>query len=224
MTMKNNYIVFIGVLNILFNSCSDTILINGTYSKKHSPYVLTFSKDSTFIYESRKGCYAESFGTWKTIGDVIYLNSLEQIDKMPVEYTKIKGNKKNTIINVKLNVPDKPQRDYICFPYVNGEFVFMYPERGSYSFESEVPIDSICFLIAKKPFVLRGTGNKGCYDDVWTESIYLYSLVGESIDITINIIDSLFGYKVFKNEKIEIKNGKIIFKAENKKHILSLKE
>ena len=223
--MRYNYIVFLCILNVLLNSCSNTKFILGTYNGKHSPGLFVFSEDSTFRYESRKGCYTESSGTWKKIGDGVYLNSIEQIDKIPIEYTKTKGNKENTIINVNVNVSDKPQRDYVCFPVVNGDVSSFYAmERGSYSIESEIPIDSIHFVITKQPFVLRGTGSYGCYEDVKTETIYPHLLLGENIDVTINIIDSLFGYKVFKNEELKIKGDNLIFKEGNKSYKLYLKK
>ena len=221
--MKYSYIIFICILNVLLNRCSYTTLINETYRDKHS-HEFIFSRDSTFKYIYHGIWYKESFGTWEKIGNAIYLNSIEQIDKIPIEYTKIKDNKENIIINIKVNVPDKPQRDYICFPYVNGELIFMYPERGSYSFESDISIDSIYFSIAKRPFVLRGTGSKMSYDDIKTETIYPNLSVGEKLTVTININDPLFGYRVFKNERLDLKNGKIIFKEGNKKYRLSLKK
>ncbi|MFT4073869.1 MAG: hypothetical protein QM654_18340, partial [Dysgonamonadaceae bacterium] len=115
-------------------------------------------------------------------------------------------------------------KDYICFPYVNGKSVLETPEKGSYSFETELPVDSIYFLIAKRPFILRGTGCFMSYDDVKTETIYPHLSAGESLETIVNIIDTLFGYKVFKDEELEIKNGKIIFVKGGKNNKLYLKK
>ena len=212
--MKYTCIVFI-ILSILLYSCSNSIVINGIYRGNHTPHLFIFSGDSTFKYEYHAMWYSESSGIWQKRKNTIYLNSFEQRSKMPVEYTKIEHS--NKVISVKVNIADKPEKDYICFPYVNGNSVFINPEKGSYSFDYDFPVDSIYFLIAKRPFVLRGTGYKMSYNDIKTETIYPHLAVGESIDVTINLIDSLFGYKVFNDEKLEIKGGTISFKEKNKK-------
>jgi hypothetical protein len=220
--MKYGCIAFV-FLSILLDSCSNSMTINGMYGGKQTPHVFIFSADSTFKYEYHAMWYSESSGTWQKRKNTICLNSFEQRNKMPLEYTKIENDKNKAIINIKVDIADKPERDYICFPYVNGKSVFINPEKGSYSFDYESPADSIYFLIAKRPFILRGTGYKMSYDDIKTETIYPHLSVGESINITINLIDSLFGYKVFKDEKIEIKGGKMFFKEKNKKYKLFLK-
>lgn len=219
MRMKYSCIAFF-TLSILLDSCSNPMIINGIYGGTRTPHVFILSEDSTFKYEYHAMWYSESSGTWQKRKNTIYLNSFEQRNKMPVEYTKIENNNKKAIINIKVNIADKPEKDYICFPYVNGKSVFINPGKGSYSFDYEFPVDSISFLIAKRTFFLRGTGYKMSYDDIKTETIYPHLSVGESMDVTINLIDSLFGYKVFKDEKLEIKGGKIFFKEKNRKYKL----
>jgi hypothetical protein len=223
--MKYNCIVIVCILTVLLNSCSNTQLINGTYIGKHCPHVFIFSADSTFKYEYRAMWYSESSGTWRKEGNFIYLNSSNQIDKIPIEYTKVTSNQDSVVIvNIGVNSQNKPPKDYICWPFVNGNFVYFDPERGSYSFKSEFFVDSLYFKVNKSPFVFRGTGYKMGYDDVKTETIYPHLSIGENIDVTINIIDSLFGYKVFDNTKLKVKRNKIIFKDGGKINKLSLKK
>ena len=223
MFMKCNNIIFVCILNILLNGCNKTLFVDGIYSGKQCPHVFVFSEDSTFKYEYRAAWYKESFGSWQKRESTIRLTSFEQRDKMPVKYVKTKNNNLKTIINIKVDVSDKSEKDYICFPYVNGKSVFEDPEKGSYSFGIETPVDSLYFLIAKRPFVLRGTGYKMSYDDIKTETIYPHLTVGESLETTVYIIDSLFGHKVFKDERLEVKNGKVIFK-ERKNYQLYLQK
>ncbi len=222
--MKYTNMILVCILSVLLNSCNKVFFINGMYRGKDNPHVFIFSEDSTFKYEYRAVWYSESSGTWQKTRDAIYLNSFEQRDKMPIEYVKTKNTQRETNIKIKINVPDKSERDYICFPYVNDKSMLENPEKGSYSFDTKVSIDSIYFLVAKRPFVLRGTGYKMSYDDVNTKTIYPHLLVGENLEVTVNIIDSLFGYKVFKDEKLELKNGKIIFKDRGKKNKLYRKK
>lgn len=222
--MRYSHITLVCVLAILLNSCSKILFINGMYSGKGNPHVFVFSEDSTFKYEYHGVWYSESSGTWQKKRNTIFINSFEQRDKMPIEYQKTKNDKKKAIINVKINISDKPESDYICFPYINGKSMFEDPEKGSYSFDTKGPVDSICFLIAKRPFILRGTGYKMGYDDVKTKTIYPHMSAGENLDVLVDIVDYLFGYKVFKDEKLELKNGKIIFKERGKKNKLYLKK
>lgn len=213
------------ILTILLNSCSNTRLINGTYSGKHNPHVFILSADSTFKYEYHAVWYSESSGTWRKAGDIIYLNSFNQTDKIPVEYTKMTNNQDSAIVvNIDVNSQNKPPKDYICWAFINGNFAYFDPDRGSYSFKSEIPVDSLYFKIKKSPFIFRGTGYKMGYDDVKTETIYPHLSVGESLNVTINIIDSLFGYKVFSDTKLKVKRDKLIFKDKNKTNKLSLRK
>lgn len=227
MKIRFKYFTLIFFIPFLFFCCSNTRLIYGTYKAKNDSHVFIFSADSTFKYKHYAMWYGESSGTWKKMGNNIYLNSLGQIDKIPIEYVKTTNKKdSNIVVNVMVNSQDKPQKDYICLPIVNGDIAsYLYAMvRGSYSIESESLIDSICFNVTKSPFVLRGTGYKMGYDDIKTETIYPDLSIGENIDITINIIDSLFGYRVFKNEVLKIGGDNIIFKEGEKRYKLYLKE
>ncbi|WP_300198953.1 hypothetical protein [Bacteroides sp.] len=174
--------------------------------------------------------YSESSGSWRKKGNLIYLTSFEQRDKIPIEYVKTKNNQRKSIVKIKINILEKPETDYICFTYINGkplldERSLLEPHvQGSYSFDTKVPVDSLYFLVAKRPFVLRGTGYAMCYDDIRTETIHPHLSIGETLDVTVNIIDSLFGYKVFKDKKIELKNRKIIFRDKGRKNKLYLKQ
>lgn len=222
--MKHCNIILASILSILFNGCIPFSFVNGKYSGKKSPHVFIFSEDFTFKYEFNGVWHSESFGIWHKKGKVIYLNSFEQRDKFPVEYMKVENNQNKSIVNIKINASDKLEKDFICFPYINGKPVIESPKKGSYSFETDASIDSIYFLIAKRPFILRGSGSKMSYDNVKSETIYPNLSIGENLDVIINVIDYLFGYKVFKNEKVEIGKDKITFQEERKKYNLFLKE
>lgn len=224
--MKYSYIILL-CLGLLLGCCSAPSLINGKYKGKN-PHVFIFSQDSTFRYEYHGVWYSESFGSWHKTRDIVYLTSFQQRDKLPVEYRKTRNGQSERIVKVKINASDKPERDYICFPYINGKSFFNEdssledPPRGSYSFKVKEPVDSISFIVAKRPFILRGTGYNMAYDDVGTDTIYLHLAVGETLEITVNIIDSLFGYRTFKNERLKVKNKKIIFQDRGNEYKLYL--
>jgi hypothetical protein len=223
--MKNRYAILTCALYILLSSCSQSKVITGMYSGKKNPHVFTFSKDSMFKYEYHDYCYKESSGTWYQDGDFLYLNSLIKTEKIPLEYTKLRGDRDTSIvINIEINSQNNPQTDYICWPFINGKPCSFDPERGAYSFSSDILVENIYFKIKKSPFVLRGIGSKMCYDDIETEPIELKLSFGDNLNVVINIIDCLFGYKVFSNEKLEIRSRKIILKEGSKTSKLHLRQ
>ena len=152
--MKYSYIILL-CLGLLLSCCSAPSLINVKYKGKN-PHVFIFSKDSTFKYEYHDVWYSESFGSWRKTGNVVSLTSFQQRDKLPVEYTKTRNSQSERIVKVKINASDKPERDYICFTYINGESFFNEdssleePPKGSYSFNVKEPVDSISFFFRKK--------------------------------------------------------------------------
>ena len=225
MAMKYSYMSLL-YLFFLLGSCGVPTFISGKYKGKN-PHVFVFSEDSTFRYECHDVWYSESFGRWRKAGNVICLTSFQQRDRMPVEYMKTENSQSKGIVKVKINASDNPERDYICFPYVNGVPFFSeesldVPPRGSYSFNVKELVDSISFVVAKRPFILRGTGYKMTSDDVRTDIIYPHLLAGETLEVTVNIVDSLFGYSFFKNEGLKLKNKKIIFQNKGNKYKLYL--
>ena len=118
MAMKYSYMSLL-YLFFLLGSCGVPTFISGKYKGKN-PHVFVFSEDSTFRYECHDVWYSESFGRWRKAGNVICLTSFQQRDRMPVEYMKTENSQSKGIVKVKINASDNPERDYICFPYVNG--------------------------------------------------------------------------------------------------------
>lgn len=202
---------------VMLVGCSPTIFTDGRYKAKKSPHGFIFSSDSTFRYIYSGFWHKESSGIWSQQGDTVYLNTYDQIDKFPVMYVKTKGTVGITKVNIIVDIIDKPDSNYTCYPVVNGKKMDdILANNGSYSIVLDVPIDSLSFIVEKNRFPLRGLGYYMGYDDVITETIYPRSSVGEDIDVSVKIIDSLFGYKVLSNEKLKIKGKNLIFKENNK--------
>lgn len=221
--MKYNHIFIITFFWVM-SSCSHEMIIGQLYNSKKSSHNFIFNMDSTFSYRYKNGCYKESSGHWFRKGNSVCLNTDVQLEKIPIEYKKRKGDSESlSVVNVTVNMPAEYIKDYICFPFVNKEVLVNYPERGSFSFRSKVPIDSIYFLVSKVPLLVQGPGIYGCFDDMKTERIYPKLFVGEDLDITINIVDSLFSYKVLKNKELQIKKRALIFKENKHRYKLTLK-
>ena len=165
--MKFKGVVMISVIIVLLSGNGSDQLINGKYSAKKGGHVFVFSEDSTFKYQHHDIWYSESSGIWKRTRKNICLNSFNQLNKMPTEYAVVTNEQESVIVvNIEVNSPSNLQEDYICLPVVNGAPVYFYPKRGSYSFKSEILIDSIYFEVKKNPFILRGTGYYAGYDDI----------------------------------------------------------
>jgi hypothetical protein len=226
--MKKLYPQFLQIIFCFFLliGCSSPAFLSGKYGAWHNPNSFVFATDSTFTYEYTDPWYKESSGRWIKKGNKIYLNSFVQEDKMPIRFAKMKTktNTEDLIVRINLQTQNQNDTDYICIPFVNKKSLILHPEKGSYSFESKVSIDSLSLLVFKDPFVLSGTESKSCFDPIPTEQIKVKSFIGDSLNITVTIIDSLFSYQVFRNKELAISKGKILFKKAGKNNSLNLKK
>jgi hypothetical protein len=102
-------------------------------------------------------------------------------------------------------------------------------KRGNYCLCIDETIDSIYFMIKKRPkfFEWIGGAANHPYYILETEHKHTGSKAGEIINVTVNLNDSLFSYKVFNNTELKIRGNKLIFKdseEKNKKNKLKKKK
>jgi hypothetical protein len=158
------------------------------------------------------------------------LNSYCQNRIFPIIYTIDSCNNDAIIINVNIALkginngcPEFASvNDYICTPIIDDVYELQYQVDGNYSFSLPKPIKKIKFEVYKSP-------NQFCYtnpffESVKTELIDIPISHGNRLYVSIEVIDSLFNYQIFKNEKLKIKNGKVIFKDGGKSYKLYLKK
>lgn len=220
--MKDNrtiILILIIVFLISLSTCqSFEKIFSGKYSNRFYPNVFEIYSDSTFIYKSMMGSIIEKYseGKWKRLDkNTIILNSTIQNNNIPIQVNVIPDNKNKRTICVNLNVPGQSVKDYVCYPIFNDNiFPSMNPgDRGSYCIYSEVSIHSIHFQIQKIPLTLKCLGPRQPeYYDIYSKSVTINSKIGDSIIIKLQIPDSLFSYRIFRDTKLKISGENLIFK------------
>jgi hypothetical protein len=124
-------------------SCHSTYDITGTYSMLNNPHKFVINTDSTFnyFYTVMGDVEKYSFGTWKQIGkNRILLNSNIQSNIIPLDVHVVSSDNKNPMINLKLIIPGKDEKEYRCTP--NYAFI------GNYYIESFCRIEEV--IVMKK--------------------------------------------------------------------------
>jgi hypothetical protein len=212
------------ILACSLSGCSYEFL-PGKYAARRGIHHFHFRPDSTFTYEFSGGCYKEATGNWREDGQRLYVSSLGQVDRIPVTYQKREGTKPGvSVMNVTVNMPKEEVSNYVCFPVLNKEKPYFPKTRGSFSFGHKERIDSLVFAISKIPFSGGGFDLRACFQRVLSETIYPQAAIGDTLDVQVNIIDSLFSYQVFKNEPMKIGRKSLVFRYEGKKYRLHLKK
>jgi hypothetical protein len=149
------------------------------------------------------------------------LNTPMQTTSFPLEYHVERGGTDGATISIRVDAGGNSAEDYLCLPVINGINVAKYPlHRGSYTMTAPSHIATLSFIVKKNSSTWRGTGIMMGYNDVMTDTICLHSADLKCMRVTINIIDSLFGYKVFKDEALMLKRRSLQFKAKGKNYCL----
>jgi hypothetical protein len=232
------FVITVG--SILF-SCKTSTIIGHWVTKKHILTEFVFFADSTFIYNRADWkTKNHSSGKWMLKDKKIIINSDTQNIIIPIEilYAKKSNNNKNCI-SVNVNVQNKrldyyTEKDYISEPFTNDSVPLRKPleliditglsldesfakidkwfseRRGSYIFYVDTILDNICFEILKNPYYIESLPPR-VETPIKTETRDINFALGDSITININIDDSFFGYRIFNNTVLQIKNKHIIF-------------
>lgn len=245
---RMSHLLLYCLLTIVLFSCKTPIDVTGTYSslfRNNSQrldistiHKIVLNIDSTFNYFYIVMGDAEKYssGTWKRIDKkTIVLNSdvSSSIIPLNVEVSSA-SDYKNPMINVKLIIPGKDEKEYRCTPYYvfneNFSMESFLPDRGSYSYEGVNTKNHILFFkVSKEPrtFEMIGPRPFKKYYVLETDHKAITMNGGDIVDVTVTVQDSLFSYRVFNNEKIKYNGNKLIFKnseEKNKKYKLYLNE
>ena len=233
---------FCWLLMIGLFSCKTPIKVIGTYETifRDNPHRLdiytahrfVFNADSTFNYFYIVIGDAEKYssGTWKQIDKrTIVLNSSIQSNIIPLDVEVTPSDNKNPMINLKLIVPGKDEKEYRCTPQyalIGDYYVESFlPDRGSYSYETNYYSNQheLFFKVSKEPRrFIPGRGREEYYV-LETERKKITLNDGDIVNITVSVPDSLFSYRVFDSRKIKIDGKKLIFKDDNKTNKLLIK-
>lgn len=231
--------IFIFIITFTIISCKS--FKAGEYRNNLRSAIIIFNKDSTFSYSNYDCSY--SSGTWQTKDNrIIILNSFIKNKIIPIEISSFRSKGSKEIIQVNINIitSNKNDKDYFCVAYRNNNKLLYDPtdslksllytkplvdiqelsnsicaKNGSYTFNTNYPIDSICFKIWKYPININ---ERLINDSLQTTTKGIRASLGDSLNINILLNDSLFGYEIFKNTKLKHINGRLIFRNNKFKH------
>jgi hypothetical protein len=210
-------------------SCKSSFII-GTYQDKNNSHKckFVFRSDSTFDYYYIVAGDADmhSSGKWKIKnGNAIELNSTVQNSTLPIGISILPTKGKHYGYNVDMNILDNNKRNYRAMPFCDSFHIphtLFFADRGSYEFTTWNPIDTLYFKVVKDPLVLERLGPSRVYNELVTEKKVLHLNCGDSVQVIINVVDSLFSYKIFKRTTIQLGKHKLIYIDEdNHKYILN---
>ena len=187
-------------------SCAPFSFVAGDYLSKIDTYArFSFLQDSTFYYRYEKP-YEDleiSSGKYQIVGKNIYLNSYGKRNSLKLHYTvKICCELFQNILIINVSYDVKDNKGYYCIPYINGEDSGAFPIYGAFQFKSVIPIHSICFKVGKRNDLQKTYVSHS----IFTDTIYPIANMGDTLDIHIVPVDSLFTYKVFNNVPLHIKS------------------
>lgn len=234
----NNTITYLfSIVVLIFTACKSFRL--GEYQDNQSSAVIVLKNDSTFKYNSFRNNFEHSSGVWERKDNHIILNSFLQNKVPTIKILKYKSItlKEGIYLKININPSNKNDVDFFCEAFTNNGILLFDPmyslkssinqnktfdiiqlskdiqsKNGSYSFTVNQHIDSIYFKLWKFPQNFNG---KYFNDSLQTERKKIAANLGDSIDVVIDLNDSLFGYKIFDNKGLKINNRLLFF--ENKK-------
>lgn len=206
--MKN----FINILWILFiYSCATKPQVIGKYFSKKSPHKFQIKPDSTFIYEyGLISLYQHSVGRWKLEGENLILNSSIKSTVVPIEIVKLeKIAPQSNILSFELKtIGNLKLEDYQCTVYLNDKSEYHRRCDSLSNIFTDFPIKKIEVYFDRIPKEVNTTLN---YPPVMT-NVYLPDIqMGQKIQMRIDINDSLFYYRAFKNDILKVRKNKIKF-------------
>ena len=222
MKQINKLFAILGVILIMF-SCHSASHITGTYSKRNNPHKFVINADSTFnyFYIIAGDIDKYSSGKWRQIDkNTIGLNSDVQSNIIPLNVEIVPSDNKNSMINLKLIVPGKDEKEYRATPqyaiiedkwYISNSF--FTPDRGSHSYESTVSTNELFFKVSKEPRTVERMGPRPYkeYYVLETERKKITTNDGDIVNVTVTVPDSLFSYRIFNSEKIKVDGKKLMF-------------
>jgi hypothetical protein len=202
----------INIFWILFiSSCATKPQINGKYFSKKSLHKFQIKPDSTFTYEyGLISLYQHSMGKWKLEGKNIILNSWIKSTIMPIEMVKIEQiAPQNNILSFELKTKGNLKLEYYrCSVYLNDNIEYQKRCDSLSNIFANFPINKIQVYFSRMPKEIRTTLN---HLAVGTSAYLPDTQMGQKIQMRININDSLFYYRAFKNDILKVRKNRIKF-------------
>ncbi|WP_342333094.1 hypothetical protein [Pedobacter sp. FW305-3-2-15-E-R2A2] len=200
-------IYFVLGIGLLLSSCSVNREVVGKYASQKNPNIFEFNSDSTFKYEFREfHLYQYATGRWKkTSQNTLVLNSTVSSATIPVKISKLDDVDLNrTKMTIDLRISDGMDlSNYKCKVFVN-KTLFRITRCDSLKFiEIKSGIQQLSFQFTKEPIVI--TSNLISLP-LSTEII---SNPPSNFAVNLTFNDTLFSYRVFKDEVVKFRPNRI---------------
>lgn len=221
MKIKTVVPVILSLIYLLISCVTPKTKIEGLISdiKRSNPNHFYFYQDSTFLYKFHGYTkYKYSHGKWSVNKNKIIINS-ELLEKdIPISVLESDNLSKISQISVLINKTNK--NDYKCMPFSDTGVLLFDPPKGFYTLNLGSLPNGIYFEVYYLPDSISST--RWPNDVLKTEIVLLDQ--SKDYELTININDSLFNYRVFNNTELRMQGNKIIFfdEEENTKNKLQI--
>lgn len=202
---------------IVISSCSLKQDIAGRYSSKEAPYGFDINKDSTFSYRYYEyHTFINSSGRWVRKGNSLLLNSSLK-DKI-VYFKNVnvdsRTSSKNNYLTVNFDKSGVASKDCKCGIIIDSIMVRNIKCDSIKMLKIDSSINNLQLVIDKWQ---NDSGTNFPADYLETDVLTLDKKFGNDINVTINVIDSLFSYEIIENMSLKIKNDKLIYTKSKKK-------
>lgn len=189
---------------------------NGGYPvNKHKAFI--FSSDSTFVYQEFFDRY--STGEWSlSNNNTLKINSKKQDRQALLKAEVVPTSNEYTKITLNLNINGLNPENYVYRTVINDKVSDLCSILRTNSFYIKHKIDSISFLLEKRPLQIEALGlRQPDYYPVKTNTVFLKYTLGDEITLHLTLTDSLFSYRIFTDEILKIRNNEVIFHDKEKK-------
>lgn len=188
--------------------CVNSKQIVGKYADTKSPDSFQFNSDSTFIYQYRAyHAYEYATGKWEIKrNNAIILNSSIQNVVIPSSLTleDYISNQTSVMLTFEPRIKKGVLSDYKCEIFINDSLFDTRRADSMNKITINKPVNTIFFKIIKEP--LKPTSTYFPLFPLVTEKFTFKKNTCVNATIVATIDDKLFGYRVFSNELVKIKN------------------
>jgi len=199
----SRYLVHLLFFSIVAWGCSSSLELSGDYSSNRSKYQFRLNRDSTFEYSYKfEFAYEHSRGRWNRIGKRrIILNSYAKRKVIPMTVQKLSGHDigQASFFSVSMDIPNADKKYYQCMVYVND---MLYEKISCDSIDTILvasPVKSIFFKLSADPRMPTRF-----LDTLSTEKFITHSNTSSQERLNIILRDSLFNYRIFDNDTLEV--------------------
>jgi hypothetical protein len=205
---------------ILIYSCTPAGNIAGDYSSSKSPYSFIINNDSTFSYRYKfQVAYEYSQGIWKQLSkNKITLTSYTATRLIPlrVQEGSLQKNSEidDNILSVDVGIPDSEKTYYQCSIFIN-DTLFRKTSCDSLQLLTiDQKINSLFFSISADERIPTRF-----LDTLYSEKILFKSANRRKLNIDFVYQDSLFNYRVFNDEVLNVSGTYLKFYDSLRMHL-----